>query len=75
MMSAVFLKAPIQRTADILSKRLKSVYLYSFEHYGNLIPMNSVYDVVATAVKAVLPHALPPMKSAGICHTDDLLYM
>lgn len=68
------MKAPVQRTADILSRRLSSVYLYSFEHYGKMLPFSSLYDLIGMIVKLIIPGNLPEMES-GICHADDLLYM
>jgi len=72
MVSAVFMKAPILRTADILSMRLSSVYLYSFEYYNQY--GTSLYDI---AFKLIVPiiGGKRPLPKGGISHADDLLYM
>lgn len=70
MLSVVFMKAPILRTADILSRRLSSVYLYSFEYYSN----NSLYNLAFRMIQLIIGGEKPPTKP-GICHADDLIYM
>lgn len=70
MLSSVFMKAPILRTADILSRRLPAVYLYSFEHYSR----NSLYNLAFNMIQLIIGGEKPPI-NPGICHADDLIYM
>lgn len=55
MISVVFLKAPILRTADILSRKVPSVYLYSFEYYGEISLWNLVFRLVEELFGDLLP--------------------
>jgi len=71
MLSAVFMKAPVLRTADILSRRLPAVYLYSFEHYNRL---NSLYHLAFAIIEPILGGEKPPIRP-GTMHADDLIYM
>ncbi|ODN03466.1 Carboxylesterase 4A [Orchesella cincta] len=71
LLSAVFMKAPVLRTADILSRRLPAVYLYSFEHYNRL---NSLYHLAFTIIEPILGFKKPAIRP-GTMHADDLMYM
>jgi carboxylesterase type B len=72
MVSVLFLKAPILRTAEILSRRLPAVYLYSFEHYGQNSLYRTIFDLMEELIGNLLP--IPPF-AGGITHADDILYM
>ncbi|ODM89977.1 Carboxylesterase 4A [Orchesella cincta] len=71
LLSAVFMKAPVLRTADILSRRLPAVYLYSFEHYNRL---NSLFHLAFAIIEPILGGEKPPIRP-GTMHADDLIYM
>ncbi|CAL8121574.1 unnamed protein product [Orchesella dallaii] len=71
MLSAVFMKGPVLRTADILSRRLSSVYLYSFEHYNRI---NSLFTLAFAIIEPILGGEKPPIRP-GTMHADDLIYM
>lgn len=72
LLTVLFMKAPVLRTADILSRRISSVYLYNFEHYNSF--GSSLYNLVFTFIQLIIGGVKPPMKP-GICHADDLMYM
>jgi len=72
MISVVFMKAPVQRTADILSRKSPAVFLYSFEYYGDI----SLWRIVFTILEELFGDLLPiPEFSGGITHADDIPYM
>lgn len=64
MMSVFFMKASVLRTADILSRRLSNVYLYSMEEFSK----NSMWSWLYLGEDA------PPI-TPGITHADDLMYI
>lgn len=71
LLSVLFMKAPIERTAEILSRRIpNNVYLYSFEYYGT----SSLYHLMAGLLPIVIPGDFPTIRP-GIMHADDLPYM
>jgi carboxylesterase type B len=72
MLSSLFMKAPVLRTADILSRRNSAVYLYSFEYYGD----NSLWTTIFAVIEELFGDLLPiPEFSGGIMHADDIPYM
>lgn len=70
MLSVALFKAPIQRTADLLSRHLTSVYLYSFEYYG----FNTLWTILFDLLGALTGVEPPPIPH-GIMHADDLQYL
>jgi len=72
LFSALFMKAPILRTAEILSRRVPEVYFYSFEYAGR----NSLWNFLGL-VPILVPELAPliPPFDGGTTHGDDLLYM
>lgn len=64
MISVFFMKASVLRTADILSRRLSNVYLYSMEEFSK----NSMWFWLYLGEEA------PPI-TPGITHADDLMYL
>jgi len=69
MLSVFIMKAPVLKTADILSRRLSNVYFYSFEYRGS----NSLWYYVFDLLALILGGETPPYRG-GIGHADDLIY-
>jgi len=67
MVSVLFLKAPILRTAEILSRRLPAVYLYSFEHYGERSLYSTIFDLMREIIGDLLP--IPPFAGGDLNYT------
>jgi carboxylesterase type B len=63
MLSVFFMKASVLKTADILSQRLSSVYLYSLEQFS----LSSMWLWMYLG-------EIPPPITPGITHADDLMY-
>lgn len=72
MITSLFMKAPLLRTADILAERGKEVYLYNFERYHDY--GNSIYNLAFNVLELIIGGKRPDTKH-GICHGDDLMYM
>ncbi|CAG7838019.1 unnamed protein product [Allacma fusca] len=70
MLSVFFNKAAILRTADVLSRRLSNVYLYSFEQPSR----NTMWTLLWQFVVPIFGGQKPPV-DGGIMHADDLMYM
>ncbi|CAG7816018.1 unnamed protein product [Allacma fusca] len=64
MMGVFFMKASTLKTADILSRRLSSVYLYSVEEFSK----NTMWVWLFRGEDS------PPI-NPGITHADDLMYI
>lgn len=71
MISVFIMKGPVLKTADILSRRLSNVYLYSFEYRGRAD--TSLWYYVFDLFALILGGDTPPYRG-GIGHADDLIY-
>jgi len=71
MLSVFLFKAPVLRTAEILSKRFpNNVYLYAFEYEG----INSLWTLLFDILSTLLGVKPPPLKH-GVMHGDEIQYL